>query len=122
MRSFVLPDARANDYPGIFQDISQMIGIEATAKLVAEYGGTRLYIASSLNPDKKLFKLLGQEIAQKLTGEFGGLRPEIPRAVKVLAYQRNEKIRADRAAGMKVRELARNYELTERTIRKITNL
>jgi len=122
MRSFVLSDARANDYPGIFQEIAQMIGIEATAKLVAEYGGTRLYIASSLNPDKKLLKLLGQEIAQQLADEFGGLRPEIPRAVKAHAYLRNENIRADRAAGMNTRELARKYELTERTIRKITNL
>lgn len=121
MRSFVLSDALDNDYPGIFQEISAMIGIEATAKLVAEYGGTRLYIGSSLNPDKELFKLLGQEIAQKLTREFGGLRPEIPRGVKAHAYQRNEKIRADRATGMTVRELARKYEFTERTIRKITN-
>lgn len=121
MRSFALVRARAENYPGVFQDIVQMIGEDAAAKLIEEHGGTRLYIPSSINSEKHLYQLLGQETALQLTSEFGGMTVEIPRGVMLQIGQRNKLILADRVAGMTQRQLARKYELTERTIRKITN-
>ena len=119
MRGFDL--ARANNYPSVFQEIGQLIGEDATAKLTAHYGGTSLYIPHTAKPDHPLCQLLGQEIAQRLAGEFGGMTVEIPRAVMLQTAQRNAQILADRASGMSQRKLARAYHLTERTIRKIVN-
>ncbi|GBL46460.1 hypothetical protein SFMTTN_2274 [Sulfuriferula multivorans] len=121
MRSFVLPRARAVNYIGVFQDVCQLIGEEATAKLVTQYGGTRLYLPATIKPEHPLCQLLGQEIAQKLAGEFSGLSVEIPRGVKLLIRQRNTLIFADRALGISHRQLALKYRLTERSIREILN-
>ncbi|MDH4234803.1 MAG: hypothetical protein OEV15_06685 [Gallionella sp.] len=121
MRSFALSRSRAANYPGVFQEVGQKIGDEATAKLVAQYGGTRLYIPYKLKLGHPLCQLLGQEVSQQLSDEFGGMTVEISRAVMMQIGQRNELILADRAAGMSQRQLARKYHLTERTIRKITN-
>ncbi|HUW27575.1 MAG TPA: Mor transcription activator family protein [Sulfuriferula sp.] len=121
MRSFVLPRARAANYIGVFQDICQLIGEAATAKLVAQYGGTRLYLPVTVKPEHPLCELLGEEIAQKLAGEFSGLSVEIPRAVKLLIGQRNALIFADRALGVSQRKLALKYRMTERNIRNILN-
>lgn len=122
MRSFVLSRAREANYPGVFQEIGQLIGEEATAKLVAQYGGCApLYIPGKLKPEHPLCQLLGEKVAQKLTDEFGGLTVEIPRAIAIQIEQRNKQIMADRAAGITQSELARKYRLTTRTIRKIVS-
>ena len=124
MRSFVLSraQAQATKYPGVFQEAVQLIGEEAAAKLVAQYGGVRLYIPGTPRHGHPLHQLLGQEAAQQLSGEFGGMTVDIPRACMLHNAQRNTLILADRAAGMSQRELALKYRLTERTIRKIAKL
>lgn len=122
MRSLVLSRARKADYPGVFQEIGELIGEAATAKLVAQYGGcTPVYIPGKLKPEHSLCKLLGQEAAQCLADEFGGLSVAIPRAVALQIEQRNRLILADCAEGMTQSMVARKYQLTTRTIRKITN-
>lgn len=121
MRSFVLQQARAANYTGMFQEVTQLIGQEAAVKLAAQYGGTRLYIPATIKPEHDLCQLLGQVAAQQLAEEFCGLTLEIPRDVDSQIRQRNKLIMTDRAAGMTQRQLALKYRLTERTIRKITN-
>jgi hypothetical protein len=121
MRSFVLSRAQAANYPGVFQEAVQLIGEEAAAKLVVQYGGVRLYIPHTAKPNHTLCQLLGQEIAQQLCGEFAGLTLDIPRGYILQVALRNKLVMADRAAGMSQRELALKHHLTERTIRKIVN-
>lgn len=117
MRGLVL--SQMGGYPGVFQEIAQLVGDEAAAKLAEQYGGVRLYIPGKLTAKHPLRELLGQEIAQQLCGEFAGLAVEIPRGNMSQIARRNSLIMADRAAGMSQRELAIKYHLTERTIRKI---
>jgi Mor family transcriptional regulator len=121
MRDSALSLKHAAKYPGLFQEVGQKVGREATAKLVDEYGGTRLYIPYKLNSEHALYQLLGQEVSQQLSGEFGGVTVEIPLDVGSQKKRRNKLILADRAAGMSERQAARKYQLTSRTIRKITN-
>ena len=121
MRSFVLSRSRQDNYPGLFQEVRKLIGEEGTAKLVAQYGGcARLYIPVRFTHDHPLCLLLGQEIMQRLADEFGGLSVEIPRACALQIAERNKLILSDKKAGMSQSELARKYQLTVRTIRKIT--
>lgn len=121
MSRLAVSQTKKANYPGIFQDVEQAIGCEATAKLVAQYGGTRLYIPKKLSSKHLLCQLLGQEASQQLFSEFGGMTVEISRAVMLQKERRNKLIRADRAAGMSTRMAAHKYHLTERTIRSITN-
>ncbi len=121
MRSFALSRGREPNYPGAFQEIRQFIGDVATAKLVAQYGGTRLYIPITLKREHPLCQLLGEETAQQLAGEFCGMSVEVPRDVMLQLVQRNKLILADSEAGMSQSQLALKYGLTQRTIRKITS-
>lgn len=123
MRSFVLSRARAANYPGILYEIVQKIGEEATTKLIERYGGlTALYIPVRMDRNHALVRLLGQEAAQCIAAEYGGLTVEIPRAVSVLRDQRNRLIRADLAAGLSQNQCAQKYQLTVRSVRKISQL
>lgn len=117
MRGLVL--SQTGGYPGVFQEIAQLVGDEAAAKLAEQYGGVRLYIPAKLTAKHPLRELLGQEIAQQLCGKFAGLTVEIPRGHMQQIARRNRLIMADRAAGMSQRERALKYHLTERTICKI---
>lgn len=122
MRSFVLSRAHKADYPGVFQELAQLIGADATGILVAHYGGgAPLYIPHKVKSSHPVSLLLGQEVAQQLADEFGGLAVEIPRNVAFQKKRRDTLILADRAAGMSQNDVARKYQLTVRTIRKITS-
>lgn len=115
-----MTQAHKANYPGVFREVAQLVGDEATALLIAQYGGCApLYIPGKPRHDHPLCQLLGEKIAQQLAREFGGLTVEIPRAVAIQIEQRNRLIVADRAAGITQSELAKKYQLTARTIRKI---
>ena len=110
MRSFVLSRARQDSYPGVFQEVKQLLGAENTAKLVAQYGGcARLYIPVRFTSEHPLCLLLCQEVVQLLSDEFGGLSVEIPRACALQIAERNKLILSDKKAGMSQSELARKY-------------
>lgn len=122
MRSFVLSRARSCNYPGICQEVEQLIGEEATEKLIAEYGGVCLYIPGNLNDENHpLCLLLGKQAAQHLADEFGGMQVYLPRNIARKIAQRNTQIMLDKESGMSQRDLARKYRMTTRNIRNITN-
>jgi Mor family transcriptional regulator len=121
MRNFVLSRARMSDYPGVFAEIVEIFGVDVAARLSQNYGGcAALYIPSKRRKDHPLNALLGDDIAARLCAEFGGLTVEIPRAVAARLEQRNTLILTDCVRGLSQSELAKKYQLTTRTIRKIT--
>lgn len=122
MRSYALPSSRAVNYPGFFQEIRQLMGEEATAKLVEKFGGgTPKYIPLKVYPEHPLAELLGLESAQHLCDEYGGLEISFPRNVSLLREKRNILIKEDHVAGMSQGKLADKYQLTVRHIREIVN-
>ena len=122
MRSFVLSRARKAEYPGVYQELTELFGADVAGALSTRYGGCgRLYIPSRISKNHPLCELLGEAVARKLAAEFGGLSVEIPRDVASQKEQRNILIMTDRAKGMTQSQLARKYQLTTRTISKITN-
>jgi Mor family transcriptional regulator len=111
------------DYPSLFSEINQMIGEAAAAKVIAQFGGGQpLYIPVKLKAEHPLCQLLGGEVAQRLADEFGGLTVEIPRGAAQQIELRNSQILVDRAAGLTQNEIARKYQLTTRTIRKVVSM
>jgi hypothetical protein len=89
----------------------ELIGEEATAKLIERFGGTRLYVPHSPTPDDALAQAVGVESALKLAQTFGGERVEVPkpppRPVRILAL---------RAAGHSVESIARALGCTRRRV------
>jgi len=90
--------------------IVEIIGEEAAAKLIARFGGTRLYVPHTPCPDDALALAVGTGAAMKLAQMFGGERvelPKLPRRMQILAL---------RAAGRSVEEIARALNCTRRRV------
>jgi Mor family transcriptional regulator len=106
--------------PYILQDLADQIGLPLTMRLVAHYGGIRLYIPKGeVADDHELVKLLGREATAKLQAYYGG-EPhfDIPLAMRSVRAVRNAEIKQKRL-NTSVSRLARDYHTTERNIRKI---
>jgi len=104
--------------PGILLEISELIGMAATLKLVAKYGGVRLYVPKTLRPDHDLVEIIGRELAEEIKQRFGGEVLEIPKATLANAALRNISIRQEYEF-LSQRQLALKYNTTERNIRRI---
>src|SRR5216683_6476044 len=91
--------------------IVEIIGEEAAAKLIARFGGTRLYVPHTPCPDDALALAVGTGAAMKLAQMFGGERVELPKPPP-----RRMQILALRAAGRSVEEIARALNCTRRRV------
>jgi hypothetical protein len=91
--------------------IVEIIGEEAAAKLIASFGGTRLYVPHSPCANDALARAVGAGAALKLAEMFGGERVELPKPPP-----RRTQILALRAAGRSVEEIARAMSCTRRRV------
>jgi len=89
----------------------ELIGEEATAKLIERFGGTRLYIPHCPTPDDALVQAVGEKPALKLAHTFGGERVEVPNPPP-----RRMRILAMRASGRSVESIARALGCTRRRV------
>lgn len=107
-------------WPFWAQDASVLIGREAVEKIMANYGGTRLYVPKSVAASHPLAELIGIDAAQALAASYGGeVHLDIPKGDAIRRSERDERIACEREAGESVSSLARRYRLTERQIRTI---
>lgn len=114
----MLPQIDITDLPSQAREIADVVGLGATAALVASYGGVRLYVPETIVPDHPLVHLIGIEAARLLAQRFGGDRIEVPRCADALRRVRNRALVED-AQHMSQRDLALKYHLTERAVRLI---
>jgi Mor family transcriptional regulator len=114
------PQIRVDDLPVLLRDFVHLIGITATMRLVEEYGGTRIYIPKrDITEDHELAHIIGLAHLRTLARVYGGEKHfELPKASHALAAIRRREIIA--SYGPKsLRQLAREYRLTERRVSQI---
>jgi hypothetical protein len=95
---------------------AELIGDAAALKLVASYGGTRLYVAKSPRENSALARAVGWPAARRLARAYGGDELDVPRAEAL-----RSKKRAILAASGSGREVARAVGTTERHVRRVRN-
>jgi hypothetical protein len=104
-------EAREGEVKSMLGFIVEIIGEEAAAKLIASFGGTRLYVPHSPCADDALARAVGTGAAMKLAQMFGGERVELPKPPP-----RRMQILTLRAAGRSVEEIARALNCTRRRV------
>lgn len=104
----------------ILQQVEALIGLTATLALVQAFGGTKLYIPKRvLLEDNPLVQSVGMAAAVVLQTEFGGQHDlVIPKAEAFMRHRQDREIRRLRQT-LTIGELARRFNLHERTIRKV---
>jgi hypothetical protein len=107
------------DLPETAQEICEIVGFDATLRLIEDHGGTKLYIPAELPEDHFLIELLGEEKAKKLCWHYSTLQVSVPVANQMKATARYRAIVALRQQGYSKTKLARLFQLTERRIEQI---
>ncbi|MFO1351896.1 MAG: Mor transcription activator family protein [Gammaproteobacteria bacterium] len=107
--------------PALLADLCHECGLPMTLRLVAAFGGQRLYVPheSALHDAHALVMALGWDAARAICRRLApnrGLPLIIPNAKHALTRARNRLLRADYAQGTSVSALARRYGLHTRHI------
>lgn len=79
----------------------------------------KLIEESPLTSIQELLEAVDSENAYKLMKHFGGLTIFIPKIDKILALERNEKIKKDYSSGLSYTQLCKKYGLSSRYIKTI---
>jgi hypothetical protein len=103
----------------------QIMGQECVDKIIAEFGGTRIWVPVRSTPDSKLTQLLGDDAASALCARFGGDYLEIPNTASGDNICR--RIAELHRQGCKINDIALAVGRSRRTVfrllrRKITDL
>lgn len=116
-----MSSSAVNFLPESLGPIVEAIGFAATLRLVERFGGVPVYIPQAIPPDHHLVVLLGRKEAGALADLYGGEDIAIPKCLRYLVDQRNQEIREKYTEGVSAPRLARDYDLTERWVRRIVS-
>ena len=105
--------------PRTVREIADLIGLDATLKLVDRYGGIGFYCAANPTESHPLSLLVGFAEAHRLATKFRSEYVKVPRCHKLILRARNAEICAEFQAGETAGSLARRHGMTERNIWKI---
>jgi hypothetical protein len=98
----------------LLNELIEMIGIDRVARLIAAFGGLRLYVPHEPAPGDTLSETVGYEAALALAKGFGGDRIEIPNPTV-----RASRIIELRARGLRIGDIARSQHCTMRRVYQV---
>jgi hypothetical protein len=98
------------------EDVAQVIGYSATARLAGWFGGSNLYIPKEASEDHTLAKLLGVPVLRRLVDEYGGETIPIPIDVVRDDARRDRVILAMFTKGVSIRDVAIWSNLSTRQV------
>lgn len=105
--------------PKLF-DMIELLGKDVVGKIVAEWGGVRLYIPHRYRADHPLVQKLGEQASRTLMQYYCGETLSIPR--KLFASTKKAQIIEALLAGKPHRVVAREVEVSQRYVEKISML
>jgi hypothetical protein len=106
--------------PNLYDLIGNSIGGDAADKLIADFGGRRLYISRTPSPGDLITRSIGLASALAMARVFGGDRLLIP-ATNTFA-RRRFRIFAMRADHVSISRIAHELRCTERYVYKVLAL
>jgi hypothetical protein len=95
----------------LLKDLVSLIGNQGAARLIAAFGGMRVYVPHSPEPDDTLSENIGHETAVMLSQVYGGDRIDIPNPTP-----RRSRIIELRATGVSIDVIARSLRGTRRRV------
>jgi hypothetical protein len=107
------------------QTLVELVGCESAEKIIAEFGGARIWVPVRNTPDAKLAQILGDGAASALCARFGGDYLQIPNTIS--GHKVYQRIAELHRRGCKIDDIARTVGRSRRTVfrllrRKITEL
>ncbi|WP_294948258.1 helix-turn-helix domain-containing protein [Sulfurivirga sp.] len=98
--------------------IAAAIGLKATLKLCAHFGGKTLYVPTRIEANHPIALLIGPEKAARLAGAIGGEEVTLP-VVDMGTERRAARVIRFLVHGLRPREIAALENISERTVTRI---
>lgn len=98
----------------LLKELIETIGIDGASRLIAAFGGLRIYIPHTPQPDDTLSETVGYQTALTLAKSFGGDSVEIPNPTA-----RGPQIIELRASGVSINDIARSQHCTRRRVYQV---
>lgn len=117
--------AAEDDLPPVAKEILALTSSEALVRIVNKWGGVHMDFparAESFHTSKVVQELadeIGQADAWKVASYFQGVRLQVPKCAAAVRKLTERKIRDEMDRGVAVPDLARRFNLTERSIWRI---
>ncbi|WP_347258276.1 Mor transcription activator family protein [Methylocaldum sp.] len=113
-------DAELIQYlPQSMRDMAEVIPLDAVVALIRHYGGTTLYLPTTVTETSDLAKAIGFPAACQLVGRYRTESLHIPRAVHLQRVLRDRAILKAHANGATRNELARAHGVSDRIISQV---
>lgn len=90
----------------ILDDIAQVIGFNATLRMLAIFGGSRIYIPETIPAHHVIARTIGPDLARALAERFAREQLEIPAAETFVLLQRIRRVAGLLRAGIDPRDIA----------------
>lgn len=111
-----LPGDKTN---GLIEDLGAIMGMEASLRLLALYGGSSLYVPLEVTCNHPLALVLGLRPFQRFVDEYGGEVLSVPANTEYDRLRRVRKVVRLLHDGVDVNEIARRLEITPRHVRNL---
>lgn len=115
-QSYIIAQARSSS---LVSDLIDLIGLNDTLSLLRARGGERVYIPLEVTDGHWLLESVGKRSAETVCRYWGGDYLALPMGSKLKSAQRNVEIYRAREQGKSVKEIARLFETTERSVRMV---
>lgn len=105
--------------PQTVVDLVELLGHEATMRLVDAFGGIEIEVPSGKVEGPltaRIIEALGGGLAARFMATYGGEPLYIPRCAQAIRDERDRAIQADYDAGTRVPDIARKYMISERWV------
>lgn len=100
----------------ILDEIAQVIGFNATLRMLAIFGGGRLYIPETIPADHIIARIIGPDPAGALAKHFAREQLEIPAAETFVLLQRVRRVAGLLRAGIDPRDIASIIGISSRQL------
>lgn len=100
-------------------ELFHLLGADAFARLTEAKGGLRILIPKAAHDGHELCRLIGLSGLMSLVDVLGGCRFDVPKGTMAEVHARHAEIRRQRLAGRSESEVAMQFGLTQRQVRRI---
>ena len=105
--------------PQALRDLLKLVSMRGLLALIEAFGGRRVFVPQAPKPTSPLAGVLSRKDFSALCAQYGGDIFVMPRGTALKCWIRTQKVIALRAAGVSVRNVALELEMTERNVWRI---
>ena len=104
---------------GIMEDVGAVMGFQAANRLIAVFGGAKLYVPNNIPPSHPIAKVVGDVAAARLADAFGSETIDLPSNEEFLRLRRVRAVATLTKQGFDCRDISEHVGVSMRHVRNL---